>query len=307
MRINFDFSDLDAFLAVFDTGSLQAASKRLSISQSTVTRRLQKLEAALGVTLFDRTTRKLNPSAQARALRPRAERILLEAGDVCHEFDDASLQFAHQRQYLVTIATVPTLAGSVLVRAIRQFEASGDSARINVLDSFGGDAIEAVENGEADFGLGFVGIHEPGLDIELLGEDPFMLAVPRTHELAGRQSIGWRDVVDAPLVVPAKGVGNRMLIDHAMAAERLELNWKYQVRRSSTALDLVAAGLGVGILPASAIADYAAGAIIGIELREPAVSRRIGIFRKRGKTLSAAAQALYRILLGSSSASKASQ
>ena len=159
----------------------------------------------------------------------------------------------------------------------------------------------AVEAGEADFGLGFVGIHEPGLQVDLLGEDPFMLAVPRTHELARESGIGWRNILDAPLIVPAKGVGNRMLIDHAMAAERLELNWKYQVRRSSTALNLVAAGSAVGILPASAIADYASGAIVGVPLVEPHVSRKIGVFRKSGKTLSAPAEHIYQILLDTNS------
>ena len=76
MRINFDFTDLSTFLAVADLGSFQRAADSLHLSQSAVTRRIQKLEESLGVSLFERTTRSLKLTLAARLFRDRAKAIL---------------------------------------------------------------------------------------------------------------------------------------------------------------------------------------------------------------------------------------
>ena len=78
MRINFDFLDLQSFLAVMDTGSFLSASQKLGLSQSSVTRRIKKLEQTLDVQLFLRTTREVKPTLAAKRLRQRAEFILNE-------------------------------------------------------------------------------------------------------------------------------------------------------------------------------------------------------------------------------------
>ena len=69
MRIDFDFLNLEAFLAVMYTGSFQSASGKLGVSKSAVTRRVQKLELALDVQLFVRTTREVKPTLAAKRLR----------------------------------------------------------------------------------------------------------------------------------------------------------------------------------------------------------------------------------------------
>ena len=79
MRIKFDFLDLEAFLAVKETSSFHAASERLNLSQSSVTRRVQKLEEALGTEVFERTTRDVRPTLAAKRLQVRAEAILQDA------------------------------------------------------------------------------------------------------------------------------------------------------------------------------------------------------------------------------------
>ncbi|WP_029064993.1 LysR family transcriptional regulator, partial [Labrenzia sp. DG1229] len=77
MRINFDFNDLEAFLAVMETGSFHLAAERLNLSQSAITRRVQKLEDVLGSSLFERTTRAVRPTLAAKRLQARAE-VMLE-------------------------------------------------------------------------------------------------------------------------------------------------------------------------------------------------------------------------------------
>jgi len=70
--MKFDLADLRAFLAVADLGSFRAASDALHLSQSALSRRVDKLEAALGVQLFTRTTRKVELTTIGRGFVPRA-------------------------------------------------------------------------------------------------------------------------------------------------------------------------------------------------------------------------------------------
>ncbi|MCZ8412095.1 LysR family transcriptional regulator, partial [Achromobacter dolens] len=76
--MNFDLADLRAFLAVADLGSFRAASEALHLSQSALSRRVDKLEAALGVQLMTRTTRKVELTTIGRGFVPRARSVLNE-------------------------------------------------------------------------------------------------------------------------------------------------------------------------------------------------------------------------------------
>ena len=203
MRIKFDFGDLEAFLAVAETASFQRAAGQLAISQSAVTRRIQKLESALGIVLFERTTRSLKPTLAAREFESRAQAMVSDASEAISALGDNSLRYEYQRSELISVATLPTLTNDLLPRALGRFD--GGRARVNILDAFAGDVSEAVLSGEADFGVGFVGIEEPGLDYEFLLDDVFVAAMHADNELANRGSLSWSELASQPLIVPQKG------------------------------------------------------------------------------------------------------
>ena len=96
MGINYDFGDLEAFLAVKETGSFHAAATRLNMSQSAITRRIQKLEDALDSRLYVRTTRAGKPTLAAKRLQARAEALLQDARETTEAMRDDSVAFAHQ-------------------------------------------------------------------------------------------------------------------------------------------------------------------------------------------------------------------
>ena len=296
MRINFDFGDLEAFVAVFESGSFQRAAEQLAISQSAITRRIQKLETALDVILFERTTRSLRATLAGKEFCARAQAILDDAGEALRALGDATLRYRHQRNAVVTIATVRTLAQNLIPRALKRNGDNGPLVRINLLDLFADEVSNAVLSGEADFGIGFLGMQEYGLDFEYLCDDPFVLAIPQDHELAQEKSIRWADLASYRLIVPQKGSGNRLLIDNALARRRILLDWTFQVRHFSTALGLVQSGLGVAVLPATAISPFGDGGVQSRPIVEPVVCRSIGGVRRSGKSLPQIAENLYRIL-----------
>lgn len=302
MRINFNFLEIEAFLCVAETGSFQQAAGQLSVSQSAITRRIQKLEEALGTTLFERTTRSLKLTPQARGFLPRAQDLLAGADEAVRSLKDESLQFEHQRNALITVAAIPTTTQQVIPAAIKAFLAQGQQARFRILDSFANDVLEAVSNGDVDFGITLVGLQEPGLTFDRLFEDPFVLAMPRTHPLADKKRIRWPALSGHNVIIPWKGTGNRLLLDSEMARQRLQIEWSCQVQHSSTAIGLVGAGLGVALLPASAIPastkKYAPESeIVARPLGNPQLSRTIGIVRRINQALSPSAQLFYETLM----------
>lgn len=281
MRINYDFSDLEAFLAVKQTGSFQIAAERLNLSQSAVTRRIKKLEAALDTLLFERTTRAVRPTLAAKRLETRAEAMLENAQETTRAMRDESAAFAHQKNAIVTVAILPSVASLLLPSALRVFRAAGNQARIRILDRSANEVAETVAQGEADFGICSMPMLEPSTSFELLFDDTIVLALFADHPLSQRETLRWSDLSKETLIVPSQGTGNRVLIDEALARLQLPIAWTYEVGRSTTALELVAAKIGIALLPRSSVASLLGGSVVMRPIAEPEIARPVGVISRR--------------------------
>lgn len=283
MRINFDFDDLEVFLAVKDAGSFHRAAERLGMSQPSVTRRIRKLEDALGTQLFERTTRHVRPTLAAKRFQVRAEALLNDVRETALAMRDESEAYAHQRALTVTLATIPTAVPELVAPALAAFREIAPRVRVRLLDLAANEVAEAVAQGDADIGLCSVPMLEPATEFEPLLTDPIVLALPAASPLAGRESLRWSDLKDTALILPARGTGNRLLIDEALARSRTPIRWTHEVRRSSTALDLVAAGIGIAPLPRSALRATVARTIAERPVSGPDIARPIGLLTRTGQ------------------------
>ncbi|WP_425040667.1 LysR family transcriptional regulator [Primorskyibacter sp. S187A] len=282
MRINFDFTDLEAFLAVLETGSFHLASAHLGLSQSSVTRRIRKLEVALDTPLFNRTTRDVRPTLAAKRLKVRAEHILGETRETARALRDESSAYAHQLSQSLTIATVPTVIAGLLAPALKCLQQEFPSARYRVLDIGANEVAEAVAEGEADIGICPVPAFEPTTTFEFIFDDPLVIALLPEHRLASRPNVSWADVSEENLILPRRGTGNRMLIDDALARTGVPLVWTIEVGRTTTALDCVCAGLGIAPLPKSAIIAQERAPFLVKPVAAPAIARPIGLLKRKG-------------------------
>ncbi|MGR3634824.1 MAG: LysR family transcriptional regulator [Shimia sp.] len=278
MSINYDFGDLEAFLAVKETGSFHGAAYRLNLSQSAITRRVRKLEDALGSQLFERTTRAVKPTLAAKSLQARAEAMVNDAHETARAMRDASVAFAHQRGTVVTVASVPTVITRLLVPALKRV--ADRSLRVRMLDGSANEVAEAVAQGEADFGLCSIPVVEPSTEFEPLLDDPIVVAISQGNALNGRQNLSFDALKNLPLILPAKGTGNRLLIDEALARARVQVRWSFEVGRTTTALDLVEGAMGAALLPFSAIDPARVGVAT---LQSPGISRSIGLLSRVGQ------------------------
>lgn len=217
MNINFDFHDLQAFLAVAEHHSFQQAATQLNLSQPALTRRIQKLEKALGILLLERSTRSVSLTLAGKNFRARAEVMLEEANEAVLALRDHEQQFEYQRKTIITIALIPTVTRSIVMDALLTFRQQGHTARIRLLDGNANEVAEAVAQGSADFGLSFIPANEPELTFEKLFEDQFTLVMRKDDPLADTAPMTWADIDSSRLILPWKGTGNRMLIDDALA------------------------------------------------------------------------------------------
>jgi len=297
MRINFDFGDLEAFLAVCETGSFNRAAIDLNISQPALSRRIQKLERDLGTNLIERTTRTFRLTMAAKAFRQTAESVLRDMTEAVRAVGDESERFEYQRSNIVTVAAVPTATHNILPSVIGPFQERFPNVRVRISDMSANDVLDAVSAGDADFGINFVGAQEPGLEFHVLSDDGFVLAVSRNDPIAKENEIRWEDVDDRHFIAVWKGSGNRMLIDQALATSGRSISWACEVRHLSTALALVEAGVGIAAVPVSAMPDRDHPLITSVPLVSPRVSRALGTVRRSDGRLSKTALNFYTAII----------
>jgi DNA-binding transcriptional LysR family regulator len=284
-----DTLGVQAFIAIADRGSFQSAADALHVTQTAITQRLRKLEDFLGVTLIERTTRSITLTEIGRDFLPQARRLLGELADALVEIRETGIA----RRGDVSIACVPTVGVQYLPRIMQAYSARYPHNRIKILDHASSAVVEAVLRREVEFGINIAGEHHPDLVSAPLTEDRYVLICHEDHPLANRRRIAWKQLQPYPLIFAGEVSGNRALLDLALETSGLSLRSFYEVQRSSTAVGLVAQGVGAAVVPQLAIQKGAYPTVRTIELTNPDVSRTLVLVARKTAHLSPAAQALY--------------
>ncbi|OWW20421.1 LysR family transcriptional regulator [Noviherbaspirillum denitrificans] len=287
-----DTLGVQAFVAIADHGSFQAAADSLFLSQTGVTRRLQTLEEFLGVKLIERTTRTVALTSTGQDFLPQARRLLGELSSSLIEIRETG----KSRRGNVTIACVPTVGVRFLPRIIQEYSSAFPDNRIKILDHSSSGVGNAVLQREAEFGINIAGPHHAELESVPLLEDHFAFVCREDHQLAKRKEIDWKQLEKYPLILLGQFSGNRALLEQAFGSHSLKLQSLYEVQRVSTALGLVAEGVGVAVLPQLSMQKDAYPRIRVIPLANPRISRTLVLLSRKTAIFSPAAEALYELI-----------
>ena len=290
MRI--DFLGLEAFLSIADHGSFHRAAANLNLSQTALSHRMKKLEDDLGVKLLTRTTRHVSLTPAGVELLPNARRLM---ADISMSFEELRQQ-GRGRQEKLTIGCLPTIAVHYLPPLLGRLRKSFPDLNIRVLDNSKAEIAEKVHSGEAEFGITIVTADRWDLEITPLMKEPFVLICAKSHPLATQKSVSWSSLQGEPLVRVSAQTGNRQLIDDALGPRREEMTWRYEVQHVVSAVGLVRAGLGVAVVPQLAVNVADSPGVVAIPLRNPSISRILGVVSRRGVPLSPAADELLGLL-----------
>jgi DNA-binding transcriptional LysR family regulator len=289
MSINFELLDLRAFLAVYDLASFHKGAELLHLSQPALSRRVQALEATLKVSLLERSTRHVAPTAAGRRFEPMARRLLEELDTALTSISDPGQQSGQ-----ITIASLPSAAVHFLPRLIRTFSKRYPLIRLRVLDRLVLEGFECVLRGEAEFGINVNDPTETDLNFLPLLDDPYVFVCHRDHALARKRRVTWEDLSTHPMIGIGRAAdsGNRALLDDLLGKASLKLNWLYEVYNFTTALRLIEAGLGASIMPRLGSQRDCGTLIRAIPIGPKELTRSVGIVERRKGRLSPPAQYL---------------
>ena len=293
MAAKIDFDGLQAFVCVAELGSFVKAAQQLHLTQTALTRRIQKLEQLLEVRLLDRTTRKVELTATGRDFLPQARHLVLDAQRTVARVRDK----ARAGQGHFTLACVPSLTTHVLPQLIKAYAHKHPGNTLRLHDASSHDVRAAVLDGQAELGIAING--EPHAELEeiVLFDDPLTLLCPTPHPLQHRSTVSWNDLQGVDLIVVSSFMATRMFLDYQLAQRGIQLSGHYEVQHHATAINLVAAGVGCAILPASTFENGDRPQVVKIPLTSPVVKRRVTLLRRKPASLSPAAQAFHRLVL----------
>ena len=281
-----------AFLAVVRLGSLTRAAEFLRLSQPTLTVQIRQLEEALGLRLLDRMARGAGPTPAGRQLAASLERLVGEFDAVLADAKD----MAARRTGLVRIAVLPSAGATVVPAALERLRRRSPGIRVVVRDAVDHRVAAMVRGDEAELGIGAEGEAEPGIDARPLFEDRMVAVLPEGHALARRRRVPLAALAEVPLVLTDPESSVRVLVDRAFAAQGLHVLPAYEATYMSTAVGMVRAGLGVAVLPSSAVDLRVAPVLKTRPIGDPPVLRQVFLMHRAGRSLSPAAEAFVEAL-----------
>ena len=286
-RIKFDLGELQAFVVTAEKSSFRLAADALFLSAPALSRRVERLESALGVRLLERTTRSGELTAVGHEFLQEARSALAGLDLAVQRVNDQ----VHLRRGRVTVACIPSVASHVLPRVLRAFAVAQPEVQVHVMDESARQVLDAVMQGAADFGLSFTGSQESALRFEALTRERYVLAMQRSHRWARRKEIAWSELAGQRLVSVSRDSANRLLLDQATAdLPDPPVAW-YECNHVAGALALVEGGLGLAVVPQLALPpDHSV--VCGVPLTEPDLWRTLGLLQRRDHTLGPAAEAL---------------
>ncbi|EAW1321659.1 TPA: LysR family transcriptional regulator [Salmonella enterica] len=293
MVLNIDLQDLYAFTALCEYGSFRHAADSVCISQSALSRRIEKLESALGVRLFNRTTRSVRLTQAGRTFAPRVRLLLNDMEDAVNGVSDKLFSDSG----IVTVACIPSAARYFMPGVIARFRRRFSAARIRLVDTSAGNVYSSVHNREADFGLSFISSGESDLNFIPLVDETYQLICRQEHPFAQRPFLGWKEFFNSDYIWLNKSSGNRHLLDQALGGITLRRTPVCETQHVTTMTGMVEAGLGIAAVP-SMIFPGTHPALVKINLVEPVVKRQVGLIRKTGSDLSPLANELEKIITG---------
>ncbi|MEH2173167.1 LysR family transcriptional regulator [Nostoc sp.] len=244
---------LQAFLAIAQTGSFQQAARTSGVTQSTISRQIQALEADLGIELFHRSTH--------AKLTLGGERLLPRVRKICQEWQTATEELADLiagKQPELCIAVIHSLCGSYLPPVLQKFCYDYPDVQLRVT-SLGSDrALKVLKDGLVDLAIvmnnRFLTTSRE-MVVEVLYDEPIEVLTAANHPLAQYECIPWSELIRYPQVVFKDGYGMQRLIQDKFERMEATLQSVLEVNTLDAFRGVVRQGKLIALLPQSALLE----------------------------------------------------
>jgi len=264
-------SELRAFHAVAQSGSIRKASELLDIAPSSVSRKVALLEHHIGTTLLDRTSGGVKLTHAGSLVAEYARSVILDYDSLRADLND----WRGSRRKLIRVVAVESIVSGGLLEAVAAFRAKYDAVSFRLTVAPAPQVVEDVRRGDCELGVTFCCPPQPDIVKVASIPEPIMLVVPNDHPLAMAKSVTLNDLEGRPLALPDVTFGVRRILDRAVQEAGLAatLNPALSSNMFEALREFVRCGAGIAILPYRAVMrETARNTLKALPIDHPALS-----------------------------------
>jgi LysR family transcriptional regulator, hydrogen peroxide-inducible genes activator len=271
--------------AIADTGSFTRAAEHCHVAQPSLSQQISRLEDELGTRLFDRLGRSIRLTEAGRAFLPHARAVLHQTELARSEIDGRR----RDARGTVTVGVIPTIAPYFMPKRIAAFARRYPDATLRIVEETTPVLVESLRSLAIDLAILSLPLRHRDFEIAPLLTERLYAALPPGHPRAAAASLSLRELRDDRFVLLRDSHCFRgITLDVCMRA-RLDPRIAFESGQFSSLLGMVAAGVGVTLVPEMAI-DRAAGCRY-VPVSDVQASRTIAVARLRGRSFSRVQQA----------------
>lgn len=281
MESSLKIRQIEAFKAVVESGSVTAASQRLSLTQPAVSKLIAYLERSVGMKLFERTRGRLKPTPEAEIFYQHVS----QSFTILENLLFVAREIKSLKRGNLTIVGLPLLCNAWLPQQSYKFAKDKDDVSISIQTQSSTRILDWVGSGQVDIGLGMV-CDDPRVRAELLASVEAVCVLPRGHELARKTVINPQDF-DGQSFVQTGGLdGTRDKIAALFKTFDIHAKLRFDTIVGSATCNFVAAGAGVSLVNAVSAWEFQH---MGYEIRRfrPELKFRIYLLTTQHKPLAA--------------------
>lgn len=243
-------AQLKSFFMVARIGSVTQAAKRLGLSQPTITAQIRALEEAYGVELFHRGGRRLALSDAGLALLPKVEALVQQETEI-----DFFLR--HSGDLRTGSLRIGATAPYYVLDLIRRFSARYPAIDVTVEMGNSQEMLNALQEYRVDVAMSSNFVDDPRLSRLLLGVDPLVLVVHRTHSLAGRTEITPAALAGCRLLMREAGSTTRIATEQMLAEAHVVPGSQMEIGSRESIREAVVRNLGVSVIALHEVPSHA--------------------------------------------------
>lgn len=259
-------------VAVVDEGTFTAGADVLRVSQSGVSTQIAKLERELGVTLFDRSSRRVALTDAGRTLLPAIRQALAGINAVA----DTAAGIRGVLTGSLRVGAVTGLTWPPLVDALVAMHSEHPGIDVRLVEGLSGDLITAVRDGRLDVAVaGWSGAAPNALAARVIIDDALCAVLALDHPWVSRSHLGIDELLHADLIALPEGTGARAALDASAARAGLRAVPRWEVTTPAQVTALARRGLGIGALSETTAATF--DGVVAIPLTDPAARSKLGV------------------------------
>ena len=279
-----EIRQLKAFLAIAEARTFTAAAQRIHYTQAALSMQIKQLEREVGVPLFTRMPRRV-------VLTEAGERLLARAQHIMREHDAALAELAelagaeHGRLRVGSASAM--VSAEALPAILKKLRKAHVHAEVSVTSGTSEELVRRILGGELDAAFVSLPVQARNVETELLSQDQLVAVASPRHALAGQRVVSAFALAGEKLILGERGGNTRRLIDEFFAEAGLKPTVAMELSRQAAIRNMVAADMGVGIVPLSAVRDEVErGRLVRWWIEGARINWEMGLARLSGGYLS---------------------